>query len=346
MRRSAPIFAPTSTIPSCHAATLVELANGHLLAAWFGGTHEGHPDVAIWMARYDGAAWSDPVVVVDEPGVPLWNPVLFRDRTDTLWLFYKAGPHVPAWTGRYTQSRDGGHTWSAPVVLPAGLVGPAKNKPLALSNGDILCGSSSETWRSWACWVEISTDRGHSWSRRGPIVAPAQPDHRPPEVDEPVSAVWDAASRTLIVPQGHAGVIQPTVSEYAPGRLHMLMRATRRVGYVCAAHSDDYGQTWSAASVTDIPCPNSGLDAVRLADGRLVLACNPTHEGRTPLSLLTSEDNGATWPHRLDLETEPGEYSYPSIIQAADGRVHVAYTWRRTCIQHVVLGPGDLYDPS
>jgi predicted neuraminidase len=141
-----------------------------------------------------------------------------------------------------------------------------------------------------------------------------------------------------VMPQQHFGVIQPTVWEYAPGRLKMLMRATQRVGFVCSACSDDYGRTWSAASRTDIPCPNSGLDAVRLADGRIVLACNPIPEGRTPLSLLMSEDNGDSWPWRLDLETEPGEYSYPSIIQASDGKIHVVYTYRRMHIQHVVLG--------
>jgi predicted neuraminidase len=84
------------------------------------------------------------------------------------------------------------------------------------------------------------------------------------------------------------------------------------------------------------------LDAVRLADGRIVLACNPVREGRTPLSLLTSSDNGETWPWRSDLETEPGEYSYPSIIQASDGRIHVVYTHLRTQIRHAVLEMDDL----
>ena len=55
MPYSKPIFAFNATHPSCHAATVVECANGDLLAAWFAGTHEGHPDVAIWLARYDGA---------------------------------------------------------------------------------------------------------------------------------------------------------------------------------------------------------------------------------------------------------------------------------------------------
>ena len=86
-----------------------------------------------------------------------------------------------------------------------------------------------------------------------------------------------------------------------------------------------------------IPNPNSGLDAVRLQDGRILLACNPTPEGRSPLAVLVSEDNGTTWPHRIDLETGAGEYAYPAIIQAADGRVHVAATHRRERIMHYTL---------
>jgi predicted neuraminidase len=119
----------------------------------------------------------------------------------------------------------------------------------------------------------------------------------------------------------------------------MLMRATRRVGGVCASLSDDYGRTWSPAVLTDIPNPNSGLDAARLADGRIVMACNPTPAGRTPLSLLISKDNGETWPWRRDVETEPGEYSYPSVIQAADGTVHIVYTYQRKQIYHLALDP-------
>jgi len=375
------IFEPKPVYPSCHAATLVELSDDHLLAAWFAGTHEGHPDVAIWLAHFDGKGWSEPVKVADEPDVPLWNPVLFRDKADTVWLFYKAAPSVPAWTGFYVKSLDRGQTWSAPTILPAGLLGPAKNKPITLSNGDILCGTSSESWHSWACWVEISGDGGQNWSKYGPIAAPghssaeftvseaellrAGPEYGTGTGDL-VSATWDATSHKLVLPQEHYGVIQPTVWEVAPGRLKMLMRATRRIGVVCGSCSDDYGRTWSPASPTDIPHSNSGLDAVRLSDGRIVLACNPTQEGRTPLprieelldrkpkqrnptqegrtplSLLVSEDNGETWPWRRDLETEPGEYSYPSIIQAADGQVHVVYTYRRRQICHLVLDPDDL----
>ena len=336
-----PIFASNPIAPSCHAATIVEAAPGIFLAAWFAGTYEGHPDVAIWSARHRDGVWADPVKIADEPGVPHFNPLLFRDRTGRLWLFYKIGPSVPTWTGVYLTSFDGGDSWTRPVMLPAGLIGPAKNKPITLSNGDILCGTSSETWQSWACWVEVSADDGRSWTKHGPIVAPGAGAYQAGN-DTVVSAVWDEASGKLLLPQQFAGVIQPTLWEFAPGRVKMLMRSTQRVGCVCASTSDDYGRTWSPVERTSIPNPNSGLDAVRLRDGRIVLVCNPVREGRTPLAVLVSDDNGATWPRRVDLETAPGEYSYPSVIQADDGRVHVVATHQRVQIFHYVLESDEL----
>jgi len=332
------VFWPSCAVPSCHAATIVETGSGDLLAAWFAGTREGHPDVAIWLARYDGAKWGQPLRVVDEPGVPLWNPVLFRDTNDVIWLFYKVAPTIPAWTGAYIKSTDEGSTWTAPSILPAGLLGPAKNKPVLLSNGDILCGTSAESWRSWACWVETTSDGGKTWSRHGPITAPGD-SFCPGDTNGPISASWDEEGHAIVLPQAHRGVIQPAIWECEPGNVSLVMRSTASVGAVCMSHSEDCGRTWSAATTTDVPCPNSGLDAVRLDDGRVVLACNPTHEGRTPLSLLVSADNGVSWPGRLDLETEQGEYSYPSIIQATDGMVHVVYTYRRTHIVHQAFSP-------
>ena len=334
--RSQAVFrAGALPISQCHASTLVEALDGDLLAAWFGGTYEGHPDVAIWLARCQNGRWNQPIKVADISNVPLWNPVFFRDQSGILWLFYKVGPTIPAWTGAYIRSIDNGYTWSAPTYLPAGLLGPAKNKPISLSNGDILCGTSVETWHSWACWVEISGDGGDGWRRYGPIVVAGESDTAP----HLVSAVWDEAAGQLVLPDDHVGVIQPTVWEYAPSRLKMLMRATRRVGRICQATSNDFGRTWTPAQPTDLPNPNSGLDAVRLTDGRVALVYNPTQSGRTPLAVALSEDNGETWPHRRLLETEPGEFSYPAIIQTSDGLLNLTYTHQRTTIQHVTMAP-------
>jgi predicted neuraminidase len=320
------LYPPGEVTPACHAASLVETAGGDVLAAWFGGAYEGASDVAIYLARFSGQGWGVSQKIAAREGVPLWNPVLFRAADGILWLFYKAGPTIPAWTGCYLLSRDDGRSWSAPTALPAGLLGPAKNKPITLSNGDILSPTSAESWRSWSAWVELSRDGGLTWTRRGPITAPPAPS---PSADMTFSAKF-------------RGIIQPAVWESSPDRLRMVLRSTRAVGWVCLSDSEDGGQTWTPTRASAVPNPNSGLDAVRLASGRVVLACNPVHEGRSPLSLLVSNDNGETWPERLDLEDGPGEYSYPSILQSRDGKIHLVFTYRRETIRHVILA----YSPA
>jgi predicted neuraminidase len=94
-------------------------------------------------------------------------------------------------------------------------------------------------------------------------------------------------------------------------------------------------------SLTALPNPNSGTDAVTLKDGRHLLIYNHTALGRSPLNLALSTD-GKVWQAALVLENEPGEFSYPAIVQTRDGLVHAVYTWKRKRIRHVVIDPGKL----
>jgi predicted neuraminidase len=295
---------------SCHASTIVEAEPGRLLAAWFGGKAEGAGDVKIWLAHFDGRAWSPPEVVAEEPGFPCWNPVLFRSRSKTLFLFYKAGPNPMSWSGYVRRSADGGRTWERAEQLPAGLLGPIKNKPIQRGDGAILAGTSVESHRAWCCWLERSTDDGKTWRRFGPIAVPDRP----------------------------YGIIQPTLFEAADGRLVALCRS-RGIGLICQAESKDDGQTWSPARATDLPNPNSGIDAVRTAGGDVYLAYNPSKLGRSPLAVAHSADDGRTWKLLATLEDQAGEFSYPAIIAGNDGRLHVTYTWNRRHIKHVTLDP-------
>jgi predicted neuraminidase len=296
--------------PSCHAATLVEAGEGRLLAAWFGGKAEGAADVKIWQSVFDGKAWSAPAVVGEEPGFPCWNPVLFRSQSKILFLFYKAGPSPMTWTGYVRRSTDEGKTWGRVEALPAGLLGPIKNKPIEPKPGVLLAGTSVESHRAWCAWVERSTDDGKTWQRRGPIAVPGKPH----------------------------GLIQPTLLQTSDNRLLALCRS-RGIGAICQAESADGGETWSAAKPIDLPNPNSGIDAVRTAKGEFFLAYNHTKTGRSPLNLARSRDDGKTWQRVAVLEEQPGEFSYPAIVQTRDGRLHVAYTWNRRHIKHLTYDP-------
>jgi predicted neuraminidase len=110
----------------------------------------------------------------------------------------------------------------------------------------------------------------------------------------------------------------------------MLLRSTR--GRIHRSDSADNGMSWTPVRPTELPNNNSGLDLARLADGRLVLACNPVEGNwgrRTPISLLGSVDNGQSWERLADLETEEGEFSYPAVIARGDV-LDLTYTWNRT----------------
>jgi predicted neuraminidase len=298
--------------PSCHASTIAETREG-LVAAWFGGTKERDPDVGIWLARGDGKAWSMPVEVArwDQDGkrLPCWNPVLFQVKGGPLLLFYKAGPSPSKWWGMLMTSDDAGKTWSAPRRLPDGVLGPIKNKPIARPDGSILCPSSSED-HGWRVHFERTADLGKTWERIGPIN----------------DGVTFAA-------------IQPSLLTYPDGRLQALCRSRQKS--IVESWSTDGGKTWSPLAATVLPNPSAGTDAVTLADGRQLLVYNHTAQGRSPLNVAVSAD-GKTWRAALVLESQTGEYSYPAVIQTADGLVHITYTWKRQRIRHVVVDPAKL----
>ena len=148
--------------PQCHASTIADTPKG-LVASWFGGTHEKHEDVGIWMARHVDGKWTAPVEVAngvwdDGKRYPCWNPVLFQVKDGPLLLFYKVGPDPRTWWGMITMSRNQGVDWSEPRKLPDGYAGPIKNKPVMIGE-TLVCGSSTED-NGWRVHVELTSDRG------------------------------------------------------------------------------------------------------------------------------------------------------------------------------------------
>ncbi|QJX01044.1 sialidase family protein [Frigoriglobus tundricola] len=295
--------------PSCHASTVVEHEPGKLMAAWFGGKAEGAKDVQIWASTFDGKAWSEPKVIGTEPGQPCWNPVLFKSAKGTLHFWYKAGPKPDNWTGFARTSTDSGKTWTKVEMMHAGFWGPIRAKPIQLASGVNLAGTSVESFRNWTPYVDRSTDDGKTWKRSNGFPVPEKFDQ-----------------------------IQPTLFETKDGRVVALVRSSNP-RFICRAESKDGGETFSAAEETVLPNPSAGIDCVKTTDGDVYLIYNPSPLLRTPISLARSTDDGKTWKRVADLETEPGEYSYPAIVQSAAGTLEMTYTWKRTHIKHVSLDP-------
>jgi predicted neuraminidase len=309
----------TARFASAHASTIAETRDG-LVSAWFGGTREGAPDVGIWLSRRVAESWTSPVEVatgaqLDGSRFPCWNPVLFQASGDALMLFYKVGPSPQHWWGMVRTSRDGGRTWSDARRLPEGILGPIKNKPVRLDDGALVAPSSSESADRPSVWrvnFERSTDGGKTWTTAAPAAPPDGTD---------------------------INAIQPSILTHPGGRLQAIGRS--RSQRVFETWSNDGGRTWTPIELTSLPNPNSGIDAVTLRDGRHLIVYNHTTRGRSPLNVAVSRD-GKTWEAALVLERDPGEFSYPAVIQSLDGSVHITYTWKRQRIKHVVVDPAVL----
>lgn len=315
----------------CHASTLLRAEEDRMLAAWFGGSAEGAPDTGIWMAVREAGTFSSPWLI-EATEEPHWNPVLFRYSEQVIGLCFKVGHKISQWWTMVVQSTDGGRTWTKSRELVPGDLGgrgPVKNKMIRLSDGSILAPASLET-DVWTAFADRSVDEGGHWIRSKDICIP-QSGYLPQQEI--------TGSGIPVTEQSFAGrgVIQPSLWESAPGNVHMLLRSSE--GRVFRSDSEDYGQSWCPAYATGLPNNNSGLDLVRMEDGRLVLACNPVAENwgrRSPISLLTSDDNGIHWDKLLDMETGQGEFSYPAVI-AEGRRIHVTYTYKREAIAYWCL---------
>ncbi|MCY4779419.1 exo-alpha-sialidase [Sphingobacterium sp. UT-1RO-CII-1] len=309
---SSDVFKDGEYFAEAHASTLVRLDNGEVLASWFGGTKEGNDDVGIWLARKtNGNNWSKSIQIAKIRDDAHWNPVLFVDNSKQVHLFFKVGKKIPTWETWLMSSTDGGHTWSEPVELvegDRGGRGPVRNKPIILSNGNWIAGASTEEG-AWIPFVDISKDDGQSWQRSADI------------------------NFDTVEVKGK-GMIQPTLWESTPGKVHMLLRTTS--GFIYRSDSEDNGQTWSEAYSIGLPNPNSGIDLVKMKNGDLALLYNPDSKdwgSRGELRLALSKDNGSTWKDVFTLESgDPkDEYSYPAII-SWDNTLGMTYTFNRKTI--------------
>lgn len=308
---------------SGHASTLIELSNGDILAAWFGGSWEKNSDVNIWMARRTKTGWEKPYQAAQTWGIPLWNPVLYLRDDGRILLFYKEGAVIPEWRTMVKYSDDNGETFSEAKQLVAGDVGgrgPVKNKPIRLSNGYLAAPASIESDSLWDAFIDISPDGGETWISSNLVPVCRAGYNMPDRVYDP---------RHLY----GKGLIQPTLWESEAGHVHALMRSTSSAVY--RSDSCDGGRNWCCAYQMGLPNNNSGLDLVKLPKGGLILAYNPVgnlpnyYKGpRTPLVLSYSGDNGKNWKDILTLENTQGDYAYPAII-ANDKEIFVTYTWHR-----------------
>ena len=245
--------------------------------------------------------WPTPTEIIDTEGYSDGNSVLWLDGNSDLRIWYVT-MEDRGWAScpvRERRSPDGGKTWGSATYIREEPGWMVRNEPVSWN--DLLLMPMYDE-RDWTSFVLISNDGGESW----------------------------AESERL---RAKVGIIQPALAELSDGRLLMLMRTT--AGVIDRSYSlDDAAMRWSKAEPTSLLNPNSAVDVIGLRSGALLLVYNPTERDRSPLRVALSDDDGASWDTWRDLETEDGEFSYPTVIQTSDRLIHALYTWRRKTIAH------------
>jgi predicted neuraminidase len=315
-------FAPPER-PMCHGATIAELPDGRLIAAWYEGSYELDKRSAIVMSTSysPGWSWTAPRVAAAMPGLAVGNPVLFVTPQGDVLLFF-----VIVYGRTWTSSKIAVRRIAQCELAPAGPGGDPQLSPVY----------SEDTWPRLICDHE-------GWMTRNKPIALGPDEWLLPVYDEALWCPMVLATRDAGRSWREYGdttmygvPIQPTLVELTDGRILMLTRTNR--GRVWRSFSYNRGATWTVCQPIELPNPDSGLDAVRAGDGTLLLCMNDAERGRDRLVITESRDEGESWHQRtLVDESRGGEVSYPAIVAGSNGLIHVAYTWERVSIRHAVF---------
>lgn len=296
-----------------HPASITQLDNGDLYMTYYGGGGEYEDESKVWgMRRKAGeSTWSEPRLLADTPFLGEGNGVVWQAPDGLVWLFF-VQRYGDTWSESRTLakiSKDGAETWSDSMVLGFDLGTMCRGLPIVLSNGDYLLpvyhetGSDIDRTFPDTCSYFLRHDpKKRTWTPTGRIYSDTGNLQA-----EPVQITDDY----LIAYIRPGGNFEPSDSRY-----------------ILRAESHDGGETWSRATNTAFPNPNSAVSFIKLQSGKLLLVYNDSMNDRTPLTAAISEDNDLTWPHRRDLATSGPDntFGYPMAIQAKDGTIHVICT--------------------
>ncbi len=320
-------FASSQVTNEIHSAGAVELTNGDIRAVWYGGTREGHADVAIYTNVWDASAkkWGSEQIAIDLQATrlgtnrfarKLGNPVITRGSNNNLWLFYVSA--VGGWATssiNLSISRDEGKTWEKPKRL---ITSPflnfstlVKGNPIHFEDGTIGLPVYHEFLAKFGELIRLDME--------GNVI-------------DKTRLAWGRDS------------LQPVILPYSEHEAISLLRyAGDPPNRVLAQYSDNSGLNWPEPFKTKLPNPNAAITGISINRGKqLLMVFNNDPDERDNLSLAVSDDQGASWKivHTFEQwdkkqQNKKQGYSYPSLIQATNGDFHLLYSWNVQKVKHI-----------
>ncbi len=313
------IFDKIPGYPVHHCSSIVLAPNGDLLVTWYGGSYESSDDQVLFLSRRKKGTrtWSTPEIIVRSPGMPPGNALIFKTADDRVWIVWgRMEGSQPMLRGTgwnhctlfFRTSSDSGVTWTEDKPffhdtfgwLPRNLSITLADGTLILPLSDELHGFGPDGKGADLSFFLGTKDNGATWTRSGIM----------------------------------RGGEQPTFIQRGDGSLLAYLRVRPNI---VASESTDGGKSWTTPAPTQWKNPDAGISMTRLQNGHVLLVFNNQDNARSPLHIARSLDDGKTWSKPLQLESNPGEYSYPSIFQTPDGMIHIIYTFRRYSIKHIEM---------
>ncbi len=355
--KSSFICNPSKRYPSCHASTICELPNGELLSSWFAGSKEGAEDTVLLASRLNlnGETWSDPFILVNVAHHASGNPRLFIGPDKAVWLL--APVNYGYWCKGGTRlflkrSYDNGNTWTdlELFIEEKGILG--KNKPIRLKSNPKVWLIPAEYERNYIGTFIRTNDNGKNWEVVGEIGRGNNIRIDQPTVVEldngellAYTRSWEGKIyQTRSSDQGKTWTDpEPTLLLNNNSGIDMIkLKSGTMVLVFNPVGLGESGDIVVDQALKEIHSKKYSVANFSLSESDLVkdselTALFPRWGPRTPLSIAVSKDDGESWTVKKDLESGKGEYSYPSIMQAANGRIHIVYTFKRTHIKHVCL---------
>ncbi len=320
-------FASSGVTSEVHSAGVVELSNGNMRSVWYGGTREGHKDVAIYTSVWDASnnKWGQEHIALDIQTTrhgtrrytrKLGNPIITHGPDNSLWLFYVGA--VGGWATssiNLTISRDDGETWDRPKRLIASpflnFSTLVKGNPIHFTDGSIGLPVYHEFLAKFGELLRLDTT--------GNII-------------DKTRLAWGRDS------------LQPVIFPYSESNAISLLRyAGDPPNRILTQSTDNAGLSWPEPVKTALPNPNAAITGIGINQGKqLLLVFNNDPEERDHLSLAISKDHGSSWNiihtferwnHEQKIHNQG--YSYPSLIQAKNGDFHLVYSWNIRKIKHI-----------